>query len=136
MLKRTVYLKYTLVYFKMVCFPSPCQRPKGIFSNICYGNLMEHLEVNITVFCRLPKTSPGDFNSRSCPYWTSSNCLLHFRLSYPSTGSQNSFCLWVLALVSLDDLYSPASLSSLGGSNLPCVFPSLWMQEVLILQSV
>lgn len=49
---------------------------------------------------------------------------LWFRFSYPDTGFHNVFCLWVSALVTCNDPYLPVSLSSFGGTNIPCVLPS------------
>ena len=44
------------------------------------------------------------FNAQCRSYWASSNSL-HFRSSYPSTGSYISFHSWISAQVSCDDWY-------------------------------
>lgn len=72
--------------------------------------------------------SPGVFNSESCPHWASRNSsvktvqvLLPRHCSLCCFGC---FCLWVPAVVSCQ-CTSPASLSNLGSSHLPCVLPSV-----------
>lgn len=54
-------------------------------------------------------------------------CQLWFGLSYLGKSSYGDFCSWVSAFMSCDSLYSPVSLTNLGGSGLLCNISSLWI---------
>ena len=87
--------------------PSPWKKPEGLFLRYLHENLVEFLEINLTVLWGPPVTgSPGGFNSGSSPHWASSNSSMTGQVFLPWYSSCSNFLLWVSALKSHDDLYA------------------------------
>ena len=110
--------------FQNDSFPSCYQKHKGIF--------LQYLlwESSWAVGGKSPKIVglPDDkfslkFLILRHAHWTSGNSSIIFQVCTP--GCCGGFHSWVSAPVSLASLYSLVRLSSLEGSNLPCVLPSL-----------
>lgn len=95
--------------FQDGCFPSPshCQKHKGVFSDLRFGNLVGQLEVKLTKMWKPPY------------YWVLFRCLtLRLVHSEPPAMHQLQFSFLIPALVlaetsalaGCDSLYSPDSL--------------------------
>ena len=103
----------------------PARSPRRFFSSIYCGNLVEFLDVNLTVLWR--RGGPCDWvpleflTLRVVCAELPIICQLQFRFPYPSTGSLDSFT-HESAPLSQNSLYSPVSLI-LGDSSFPRVLP-------------
>lgn len=123
-----------LSHSELLLSPSPWWKPKRIFLDTCYRNLVKLLEVNLTILSGPPYY--GDLLIMGSPWRFLLSDLFTLTLqqfiSYsssfttPSTGFLRRFscsCPWVSAPVSCISLCLPVGLSSFGSSHLPCVFP-------------
>lgn len=92
-------------------FPSPCRSPKGFFSSIYSGNLIELLGVNLHNTVRAPPwLGPfGIFNSQMCLHWDFSNSVITVQIFLPWNCLPQWFLLVSLGSLKPNALYSPVS---------------------------
>lgn len=115
----------TLAYFRMFPFSSSLLEAQGDFPQCLLwepGRIPGDKPHNL-MGSFLWLNSPGVFNSEHCLHRASSNKSIHFRFSYPDTGSCEGLCLrvcsdksgWPVFTVSLilgAVIYSPPSYGS------------------------
>lgn len=100
--------------------PSPLPLPEawGHFPDSHCGNMVEFLEVNLTVLWGSPVTgSPGVLTLRHIH--PEPPTVHQFMFSYPPHWFPWTFCLWISARC------LPVCLSHLGAVDFPCMLPSL-----------
>lgn len=108
-------------------FLSPARSLREFFSDTYSGNLVELLEIYLTILWATPITEPLlEFLTLELPA-LSIHCILQFlqfRFPYPGTCFHCYFYSWVSDSISYLSLSSPVCLSNLGVSGLSCAFTS------------
>lgn len=93
--------------FQNGSFSLSCRKHRAFFSEIFWRDLVELLEVNLTISWVI---------SMAVPSWSKNISVVHtetpgtyqfqFRFFFPGTGSHGGFCLWISALVGGDSCLS------------------------------
>lgn len=93
-------------HFKVGLSPLPPPEVQGDFPHLCYGNLANLPEVNLTVWWDFFfDWVPLEFLTlKSCPHWTSSNPETMLGVFLPGAGSCSGFYAWLLLQVRPDSL--------------------------------